>query len=811
MVSMGSTMKDVQKDRLPLQVHLVPSTNVQDSCLRALRAIQALSQARDRADASNSCEVTIRMPPTPSLKEASLLAEALRATPLGQVVDLGVLTRLAPHAELKYIAGGTTVELCGETDALYIVLTGAAEILAGPSQKARALRVTVEAAQGLQGDSEIDRLDPYVQVKLGNNKQYKSEVLTDAGSDPRWNWTFNIPYNNEPEIEFTVLEYDLYSRHDNLGMASVSHIDFSSAHGFTEWLMLSPAAPGLQSQNNPAEIINCGKLHVSINMITVEAEQSASLSRTSDMRGNPLEGTSRDSPGPKTKARGTSQVLDTMLGPGQYFGREDGGGTVRTLEDCQMMVVTRLHVSEAFRNHGAECRNERDSILRKHLPGAGSLDNRSFSTFAGYWQSTTVPRGRTLCAAGPLSGDSEARKVYVITQGTCRMKTPAAPREEGTGPPRASFLEPLRCPVTPSPVGLLGPGAVLGYASALFDVPEPYTVVAEEHVSVLWLSTEQRPLSAWPREVVTRLHEMLKAKTEWHSSRTKNIQASIVACNGLKESGADRLPGAWSAAESPKLRHKDIGLWREETLRDMFDAEGWDGGQPAAVMRKSPKNQTTGGCANTAKPCSGSSRSFRPSGPLVVASASPVTPGGAMTPIMMSSSVTPKQHASAAQELSPTSSPDRRAVQDKKKEEGCGPKGAPSARGIYAVNTGLGRCKTPWGAWEPSGMLPSSQKQGGSRLLAARNNRKKIVMSLKDTSGARSSDEGAHYHHGELRKVDLKCPSDWQQLSGMASSSSLSKMFKQRQRRNTIEGSFASGDGSSRMSQSYSEGALRSY
>jgi len=331
----------------------------------------------------------------------------------------------------------------------------------------------------------------------------------------------------------------------------------------------------------------------------------------------------------------------------------------------------------------------------------------------------------------------------------------------------------------------------LGYASSLFDLPEPFTAVAEENISVLWVSTDSRPFSGWPRDIISRLQEMLKAKTEYHASRTKNMQASISTSNGLKGTNGDHMPAEWTASDSPKLKYKELDLWRVETLRDRFDAEGWQGGQPVAVMSKSPKG-----------------------------SASPHGASATLTPIgsiRMYSAPASVHHSASA--LSSSSSPDlgqskepqrrHRAKANLSQEPAsCAPRGGASVRGIYAVNSGLGRCKTPWGTWSPSGMLPPSQNPAGPGITGSRF-RKKVMMGTRKDVGI-SQEEAMSSSQGKLRKVDLKCPSDWQQLSGVASSASLGKMFKQRLRHNTMQGppgAFASS--SSSMGHSFSEGALR--
>lgn len=751
----------LQTQALQTQVHILASTNLHDACLRCIRCLQAMAEVRDKPSAAARMAF---------MREASTLEDALRGTPFGQAMEPEVLARLAPLAELSTLSLGTLVELRGPNDALYVVLTGAAEVVAWPSKKVRMLTVTVESASNLPGDSEQDRLDPYVVIKVGQ-KTYKSPVAFDAGPDPVWSYTTAVVYNGELEIEFTVMEHDSYSRDDVLGVASLSHIDFTGVDGYSGSLSLSPLDVGKADQTgelggrghtaaalgNKVSTHLIGSAEGSINVqLTWSAEvplasttPELAVSRTTDLApsstSTTLDGklTMGSSGGPgilqHSKTKGKLVVKegaehnDAQLGRGQHFGVEEGGGALRAVEDCQVMVVPRLQVSEAFRSFREQRRDERDACLRKHMPGMHGLDTRSFSNFAASFQFAVLPHGHELCTAGPVAGDS--KRVYLIMQGTCSIIMPPAPREHAGSPPRG-VQEPFRSSAAPVSLGMIGAGAVVGYASALFAVPEPFTAVVEEPVSVLWLSTEQRPMAVWPRDVVHRLQEMLKTRTEWHIRRAQVVQASVVTSNGLKSDGGDRMPvgrtvnslGAASPRELSRLAREPKGL--------------------------SPAPHTA-----LAKACGG--------------------PG-----------------LGGHQVESP-------------------PPG-PHPRGLYELNVGLGRCKTPWGTWNPSGMMPLPQEsvtvqpgQVGSRAY-----RKKVVLQrgvkgLPRSFGLTSAsgiEEQKPAHEMLRRKVNLKCPSDWQCMSGLTSAASLEKMFRQQVRTSTIQGPMVH---HASLGHSLSEGALR--
>jgi hypothetical protein len=125
-----------------------------------------------------------------------------------------------------------------------------------------------------------------------------------------------------------------------------------------------------------------------------------------------------------------------------------------------------------------------------------------------------------------------------------------------------------------APVGLLGEGAVVGFASALFGVPEPFTVVPDEPVEVMSVSLADRPVALWPREVVKALHEQMKAQADWHCQRTQSM-AAATAASQEKFAETGEGPPAWSVNVSPFLRHKQLSSWQAGTMKDRFEAEGW--------------------------------------------------------------------------------------------------------------------------------------------------------------------------------------------------------------------------------------------
>mmetsp|Transcript_76230 Transcript_76230/g.218430 ORF Transcript_76230/g.218430 Transcript_76230/m.218430 type:complete len:924 (-) Transcript_76230:47-2818(-) len=893
----------------------LPPTNPREACTRCLRALNGLIDARKHN--------------TGSLQQTTVMLEdALKTTAFGQAVEAGVVNRLVPVAEYASFGPNTTVDLHGVRDALYVVLTGTAEILRGPQLIMRVMTLTVECARGLMGDSAADSLDPYCIVRIGG-QEFKTNVEQDAGVSPTWNWSTTVVYNGEPEIEFTVMEYDQFSKHSTLGVASLSSIDFTGPEGFESELSLSPPDPSSGATMTAAMIaaigkpatpdfdpedvcrtpprskqglrrasmvvtaqkaLDCGKLTVRVvwsespkegpapmlprtqsqswqsqasstmpkpeGMLnlgatgslggpsprgggggcpkTPSAAEAAVLLSSALAMGGPGDLASRSSRQIKFDKQGSSKEplgdsrRGEQLGPGQHFGAEDGGGAIRTLQACEFLVVPRAHVSEAFRAQQAQRRQELDEFLRRHVPGIQRVDLRAFQTLASAFQELIVPRGHVLCGAGAPSED--AKRVYLIREGTCSLRIPQPCGAEDPSSPPRQRSDGLRSTAKAAPLGLLGPGATVGFASALFSLDEPFSVVAEETLKVLWISVDQRPFSTWPRDVIIGLRKTMSARTDWHVSRTKNVKESIVASNALKCKKGDRMPVEWTADGSPKLKHKNVTRWRSETLRDLFDSQGWSGGPAAA---KSPSQSTS--AASSVSPSQMSSLHASAYQSLLasqVHTPGMVTPAGEM--------LTARTNVSFR--MGGMSSAVSMVLEDVVEEEGprvltgpgTGHKGGAAPRGIYAVNSGLGRCQTPWGTWTPSGMLPPASSSSACMPgLGPSPPRKRRVLQPVTTHGvggkgvgpaggqnglSSGGEESEGDREVQTRKVNLKCPSEWQRISGIASATCLKKMYRQQVRTATVMGgsAFASSSQSGGVgagggiSRSSSEGAVRS-
>mmetsp|Transcript_102261 Transcript_102261/g.186884 ORF Transcript_102261/g.186884 Transcript_102261/m.186884 type:complete len:787 (-) Transcript_102261:173-2533(-) len=92
-----------------------------------------------------------------------------------------------------------------------------------PPKKVR-IRLFVERAEKLAGDSIWDKLDPYCIVKLGDFKRFQTPVLWNVGPNPKWEYPGVLKYDGTPDethLEFTVMDHDQFSADDLCGNGSI--------------------------------------------------------------------------------------------------------------------------------------------------------------------------------------------------------------------------------------------------------------------------------------------------------------------------------------------------------------------------------------------------------------------------------------------------------------------------------------------------------------------------------------------------------------------------------------------------------------
>jgi len=89
-----------------------------------------------------------------------------------------------------------------------------------PPKKKR-LRIRVERAEKLAGDSIFDKLDPYCIVKLGEFKRFQTTVQWNVGPNPQFDYDGVLVYSGEEDIEFAVMDRDKFSADDLCGTCTM--------------------------------------------------------------------------------------------------------------------------------------------------------------------------------------------------------------------------------------------------------------------------------------------------------------------------------------------------------------------------------------------------------------------------------------------------------------------------------------------------------------------------------------------------------------------------------------------------------------
>mmetsp|Transcript_34481 Transcript_34481/g.78688 ORF Transcript_34481/g.78688 Transcript_34481/m.78688 type:complete len:802 (+) Transcript_34481:121-2526(+) len=129
-----------------------------------------------------------------------------------------------------------------------------------PPRKVR-IRVTVESAENLAGDSIFDKLDPYCLVKLGEFKRFQTPVLPNAGVNPKWQYTGVLTFSEEEVLEFAVMDFDKMTADDLCGSGSIAVSElYDGWHGR---IALTQPKRGIFKSEQTLEV-PAGALYVSV-------------------------------------------------------------------------------------------------------------------------------------------------------------------------------------------------------------------------------------------------------------------------------------------------------------------------------------------------------------------------------------------------------------------------------------------------------------------------------------------------------------------------------------------------------------------
>jgi len=107
-----------------------------------------------------------------------------------------------------------------------------------PRPVRRRLRVEVLRAEGLAGDSWLDKLDPYVKVRFGEAKRFQTPVVWNAGTNPVWNYKGAFTIANEETLEFVVMDRDTHSADDFVGAGTLDVTQLSNK-GWEGYVLLT--------------------------------------------------------------------------------------------------------------------------------------------------------------------------------------------------------------------------------------------------------------------------------------------------------------------------------------------------------------------------------------------------------------------------------------------------------------------------------------------------------------------------------------------------------------------------------------------
>lgn len=89
-----------------------------------------------------------------------------------------------------------------------------------PPRKVR-LRLFIDRAEKLAGDSIFDKLDPYCVAKLGDFKRFQTPTLWNVGPNPKFNHAGVLTYSDEPTLEIQIMDHDKFSADDLCGQVQI--------------------------------------------------------------------------------------------------------------------------------------------------------------------------------------------------------------------------------------------------------------------------------------------------------------------------------------------------------------------------------------------------------------------------------------------------------------------------------------------------------------------------------------------------------------------------------------------------------------
>lgn len=202
-----------------------------------------------------------------ALGELVKLATTIHVRPMGEVLSE------EPLNESVLIVSRGELEVRGD-----VTLTEKLESI--PPRRVR-IRIFVERAKNLAGDSVFDKLDPYCIVKLGEFKRFQTPVLLNAGKQPKWEHSGVLMLDDriDKTLEFTVMDHDKLTADDLCGTGSCP---LSELHdGYSGYVDLTRPRKGLFRAEENELMEAAGRVYFSVRY---DYEEVTALTRTPKVR-----------------------------------------------------------------------------------------------------------------------------------------------------------------------------------------------------------------------------------------------------------------------------------------------------------------------------------------------------------------------------------------------------------------------------------------------------------------------------------------------------------------------------------------------
>lgn len=210
-----------------------------------------------------------------------------------------------------------------------------------PPKKVR-VRVFVDRAEKLAGDSWMDKLDPYCIVKMGEIKRFQTPVLWNVGPNPKFEYKGCLTYAGEEGLEITCMDHDTFSSDDLCGSGFLPLANIPD--GWSGKVPLTRPKEGFFGGDDDQELEEpAGHVFVTIHY---DFEKINSLMKT-----------------PKERSWNSVNVFNVKKG--DVWGHEQlmlNHMFRRTLEQSSSMLAYRLHLGQ-LRIFAASPRGEQETTV----------------------------------------------------------------------------------------------------------------------------------------------------------------------------------------------------------------------------------------------------------------------------------------------------------------------------------------------------------------------------------------------------------------------------------------------------------------